>query len=76
MVVDKVLEHNQHSIVILDRASKTAQIIDITVPYDTDVVSKTEEKMMKYRDLEIVLKKNWRAWKIQTIPIVVVAFGF
>eukprot|EP00957_Ditylum_brightwellii_P049734 3771591-Ditylum_brightwellii.AAC.1 len=75
MVVDKVLKHNWHNIAILDRASKTAQIIDITVPYDTNVVSKTAEKITKYRDLDIALKKNWRGCKIQTIPTVVGAFG-
>eukprot|EP00957_Ditylum_brightwellii_P182143 13877680-Ditylum_brightwellii.AAC.1 len=75
MVVDKLLEHNWSNIVILDRASKTAQIIDINVPYDTNVVSKTAEKIKKYRDLDIALKKNWKAGKIQTIPIVVGVFG-
>eukprot|EP00957_Ditylum_brightwellii_P069727 5295323-Ditylum_brightwellii.AAC.1 len=75
MVVDKVLEHNQPDIIILDRASKTAQIIDIDVPYDTNVLSKNAEKIMKYRYLEIALKKNQRVWKIQTIPTVVGAFS-
>eukprot|EP00957_Ditylum_brightwellii_P093279 7103558-Ditylum_brightwellii.AAC.1 len=74
MVVDKALECNQPNIAILDRVSMTAQIIDIAVPYDTNVVSKTAEKITKYRDIEIALKKNWKVWKIQTIPIVIGVF--
>eukprot|EP00957_Ditylum_brightwellii_P049555 3758949-Ditylum_brightwellii.AAC.1 len=70
MAVDKELDHNQPNIVALDRESKTAQILDIAVPYETNAISKTVEKIKKYRDLEIVLKKNWRNQMIQTISVV------
>eukprot|EP00957_Ditylum_brightwellii_P074607 5669297-Ditylum_brightwellii.AAC.1 len=75
IVVDKKLEHNCLDIVVIDKDTCTTQIIGIVVPFDTNVVDKTAEKITKYRDLEIALKKNWDVKKIQTISIVVGSFG-
>eukprot|EP00957_Ditylum_brightwellii_P039248 2969401-Ditylum_brightwellii.AAC.1 len=71
MVVDKKLEHNCPDIVVIDKDVCTTQIIGIAVTFNTNVVDKTVEQSIKYRDLEIALKKNWDVKKIQTILIVV-----
>jgi hypothetical protein len=75
IITDKSLEHNRPDIVLHNKKEGWAQILDIAVPYDTNVVSKTAEKITKYRDLEILLKQNWEVRKIQTIPIIVGTFG-
>eukprot|EP00957_Ditylum_brightwellii_P025999 1965535-Ditylum_brightwellii.AAC.1 len=62
-------------IVILNFKEQRAQILDTAVPYDTNVVSKSADKMTKYRDLQISLKQNWEVYKIQTISIIVGTFG-
>eukprot|EP00957_Ditylum_brightwellii_P203453 15334676-Ditylum_brightwellii.AAC.1 len=45
MEVDKQLEHNCPDIIVIDKEGHTAQIIDITVPFDTNIVDKTTEKI-------------------------------
>ena len=52
------MEHNHLDIVVVDKDVRTTQIIDITVPFDTNVVDKTAEKITKYHDLEIAIKKK------------------
>eukprot|EP00957_Ditylum_brightwellii_P140625 10713050-Ditylum_brightwellii.AAC.1 len=71
MLVEKKLECNHPDIAVIDKEVCTAQIIDIVVPFNTNLVDKTAEKITKYCDLEIALKKNWDAKKMQTIPIVI-----
>eukprot|EP00957_Ditylum_brightwellii_P038956 2944222-Ditylum_brightwellii.AAC.1 len=70
IIADKSLEHNRPDIVLYNKKEGWAQVLDIAVPYDMNVVSKTADKITKYRDLEISLKQNWEVCKIQTIPIV------
>ena len=43
---------------VVNKKEKCAQIINIAVLYDTNIVSTTADKITKYRDLEISLKKN------------------
>ena len=50
-------------------------IIDVAIPVCQNIVKKEAEKITKYRDLEIELKKCWELKRIQTIPIVVGALG-
>ena len=53
---------------------KECTLVDIPVPSDTNIVSKTSEKICKYRDLQI---KILRCWNMSTkvVPIVVGALG-
>ena len=50
-------------------------IIDVAIPVCQNIVKKEAEKISKYRDLEIELKKCWELKRVQTIPIVVGALG-
>ena len=50
-------------------------IIDVAIPVCQNIVKKEAEKITKYRDLEIELKKFWELKRVQTIPIVVGALG-
>ena len=42
---------------------------------DNNIIAKTAEKLMKYRDLEIKIKKCWELKKVKTIPIIIGALG-
>ena len=50
-------------------------MIDVSVPNDNNIIAKTAEKLMKYRDLEIEIKKCWGLKKVETIPIIMGALG-
>eukprot|EP00957_Ditylum_brightwellii_P001887 144997-Ditylum_brightwellii.AAC.1 len=39
---------NKPDIIVIDKLAKRGQLIDITVPYDTNIVSTTAEKITKY----------------------------
>ena len=49
--------------------------MDFSVPYDTNIVKKTAEKLMKYRDLEIEIQKSWNLKEVSTIPVIIGALG-
>ena len=75
MITDTHTPANRPDIVIHDRVKKTAFLIDVSVPIDTNIVKKTAEKHSKYRDLEIELQKCWGLKQIETIPIIIGALG-
>ena len=62
-------------ITIHDRKNKYATFIDISIPNDVNVIKKTAEKLVKYRDLEIEVQKCWGLRKVKTVPIIIGALG-
>ena len=50
-------------------------IIDVSVSNDINVTKVTAEKISKYKDLAIKLKRSWNAKKIKIIPIIIGALG-
>ena len=71
---DKHVLANQPDIVVVDKKTKTATIIDIAVPNDSNIANKEKEKIEKYQPLREELE---RCWKVQAtvIPVVVGALG-
>ena len=58
---------------MVDKAKKEITIIDFAVPADKNVCDK-EEKIDKYQDLKIELKRLWKM-KARVVPVVVGALG-
>ena len=56
-------------IIIKDKEQNTCIIKDFTVSYDTKIEVKEKEKIDKYRDLAIELKRLWKT-KVTVVPIV------
>ena len=54
---DKEIAHNRPDIIIIDKLNKTVQIIDIAIPSDYNIIEKRNEKITKYIDLSIELKR-------------------
>ena len=75
LITEKKVGANRPDITIHDREANVAILIDSSVPHDTNIVEKTAEKLTKYRDLEIELKKCWKLKSIKTVPIIVGALG-
>ena len=75
LITDKRIPANRPDITIHDRKNRTAILIDVSVPVENNIVKKTAEKHVKYRDLEIELQKCWGLLKIKTVPIVIGALG-
>eukprot|EP00957_Ditylum_brightwellii_P144990 11043022-Ditylum_brightwellii.AAC.1 len=73
--VEHTIATNHPGIVLLDETKKMALLINMTCPMDVNMVTAAAEKHMKYRDLEIDMKKQYKLRKIQTVPIVIGALG-
>ena len=72
---DHVIEHKRPDIVVMDKKSKKAWIIDIAIPGDTRVNSKEEEKIERYGELAREVKKLWKLKGVKVVPIVIGALG-
>ena len=69
---DKVIQARRPDIVVIDKETKTAVIIDVAVPSDRNVTAKEEEKTTKYEGLAVEMK---RLWKVRQVPVIVGALG-
>ena len=75
LITEKKVCANRPDITVHDRKEKKVILVDFLVPYDMNIVNKTAEKLTKYRDLEIEIKKCWKLKNIMTVPVVVGALG-
>ena len=71
---DRTIQANRPDIIIKHKQNKTCQLIDMSVPSDSNISAKEFEKLSKYKDLEIEIAKMWKM-KTKTIPVVVGALG-
>jgi Reverse transcriptase (RNA-dependent DNA polymerase) len=72
---DKVIEAHRPDIVIVDKRSKEALLVDVAIPGDARVASKEIEKINKYQDLAIEVQRLWELRKVKVVPIVIGALG-
>ena len=68
---DRHISAHRPDIVMVNNDSHSAILIDIAVPADTNIISKETEKIVKYHDLCIELKRLWNLKSINVIPIVI-----
>ena len=59
---------------VKDEKKRECTLVDTSVPSDTNIVSKTFEKICKYPDLRIEISRCWNKNK-KVVPIVVGALG-
>ena len=59
----------------MDKKGKSCIIIDIAVPGDCRVHEKELEKIEKYQNLKIELKRIWSLKKAEIVPVIVGALG-
>ena len=71
---DKEIEHRRPDIVAIDNEKRNCKIIDIVVPGDQNIKVKELEKITKYQDLRLQVRKLWDV-KATVILIIVGALG-
>uniref|UniRef100_A0A669EZW7 Reverse transcriptase domain-containing protein n=1 Tax=Oreochromis niloticus TaxID=8128 RepID=A0A669EZW7_ORENI len=74
MQTDKMVVANQPDIVVVDKQKKTAVVIDVAVPNDSNIRKKEHEKLEKYQGLREELERMWRI-KVTVVPVVIGALG-
>lgn len=71
---DRRIQARRPDIVLIDKTKKKATIIDIAVPDDRNINNKEKEKITKYQDLCLEIKRMWNV-KAEVVPIVIGALG-
>jgi alkylhydroperoxidase/carboxymuconolactone decarboxylase family protein YurZ len=74
MYTDRYIQARRPDIIIHEKLKKKATIIDIAVPEDRNIGKKEKEKIEKYQDLRLELRRLWKA-KIEVVPVVIGALG-
>ena len=72
---DHVIEHCRPDLLLVDKVTNAATIIDVAVPGDTRILDREQEKILKYQDLKREIKKNWNLRKVTIVPVVIGALG-
>ena len=74
ILTDKEIAANRPDIVVKDRKKKQCMLLDVSIPSDRNTSVKMAEKLSKYKDLEIEIRKMWQL-KTIIVPIVIGALG-
>ena len=72
---DHYIEARRPDILVVEKSSRKALIIDIASSGDQKVGEKENEKIEKYQDLKREIMKLWNLRRVEVIPVVVGALG-
>ena len=72
---DHEIRHHKPDIILINKLTRTAAIIDIAVPNDYNIARKRLDKLRAYTDLSVEIKTLWNLTKVQIIPIIIEASG-
>ncbi|EFA84745.1 Suc1-sucrose proton symporter [Heterostelium album PN500] len=65
---------NKPDLIVKNRTKKSIKIIEISVPYDNNIVKRSRDKIEKYQPLAAALKKSNPDHNVAVIPIIIGAF--
>ena len=71
---DHIIQARRPDMIVIDKETNKAQVIDFAIPHDSRVDSKEIEKIEKNQDLVRELKRLWDM-KVVVIPKVLGALG-
>ena len=74
VITDRTILANQSDIILPEKKQKTCLLINIAVTFDSNVNTKGNEKISKYKDLEIEVSKMLNT-KTKIGPVVIGALG-
>ena len=71
---DREIKANRRDIILKCKDERSCLLINIAIPTDKNISIKVTEKVLKYKDLEIEIKRMW-GMKTKTMPVVIGALG-
>jgi len=71
---DRTKPNNKPNCIIRNNEKKTCMLIDVAISGDRNVIKKGFEKILKYKDLTIEIKRMWNV-KTKVIPVIIGATG-
>ncbi len=54
----------------MDKEKKEVSLIDISIPADRNILTKQDEKIHKYQDLKMEVKRLWKLKRVRVVPVV------
>lgn len=72
---DKTIAHNRPDITFQDKQQNITYIIDIAVPLDTNIISKYDEKLEKYKPLALEIERVWKQKRVHIVPFIISVTG-
>jgi len=67
---ERTIPNNKPDIIICDNTERTCMLIDVAISGDRNVIKKEAEKILKYEDLTIEIKRMWNV-KTKVIPVII-----
>ena len=72
---DHTIAHNKPDIVIVNKRTNEATIIDVAIPNDHNLARKRLDKLRAYTDLSVEIKTLWNLTKVTIVPVIIGAMG-
>ena len=67
---------NKTDLVLFDKSNEVIYIIEFSVPFDSNVIDKIQEKHDKYADLAFEMSRLYPKYRVVRLPNVLGALGF
>jgi di/tripeptidase len=64
-----VNNNNNNNFIIRDNEKIACMLLDLAIPGDRNVVKKEAEKILKYKDLTIEIRRMWNV-ETKVIPVI------
>lgn len=75
VITDRTIIANRPDIVIIDRSTRKAVLVDITIPHDGNLIKAEIDKLSKYQDLAHEVTAMWHVDSTIIVPVVVSVNG-
>lgn len=75
IMTDVTVRHNRPDITIIKKQSKEALLIDISIPNNSNIEIKYNEKLNKYAELKTEIKEMWNLNEVKIVPVVLSCMG-
>lgn len=75
VLTDRHTAHNKPDVLLVDKTGRSAYIIDVAIPHNSNIERKYVEKKVNYEPLAREIKEIWRLERVVVVPIILSATG-
>lgn len=75
ILTDKTIPYNRPDITLVNKTTKTAFLIDVTIPNTHNIQKSITEKINKYTELKEEILRIWNLEKVYIVPLVLSSTG-
>ncbi|CAD7084609.1 unnamed protein product [Hermetia illucens] len=75
VLTDRHTAHNKPDVLLVDKTGRSAYIIDVAIPHNSNIERKYVEEKVNYEPLAREIKEIWRLERVVVVPIILSATG-